>query len=101
MEVVWPSGAALRGEAPNHPQLHWLKIVVVNVGGKVAARSRQGRGGEMRAGAQPPALFTPRELASPPSAMRLRRTCGRGRTRSAAPSRGHRGGRMQGKLVVK
>ena len=26
---VWPSGVALRGEASNRPQLHWLKTVVV------------------------------------------------------------------------
>jgi hypothetical protein len=37
MEVGWPSGAALRGEASNRPQLHWLKTVVVNVVGKGAA----------------------------------------------------------------
>jgi hypothetical protein len=34
MEVVWPSGAALRGEASNRPQVHWLKTVVLNVVGK-------------------------------------------------------------------
>ncbi len=34
MEVVWPSGIALRGEVSNRPQLHWLKTVVVNVVGK-------------------------------------------------------------------
>ena len=50
MEVVWPSGAALRGEVPNHPQLHWLKTVVVNVVGKGAARSRQVRVGKMSDG---------------------------------------------------
>ncbi len=37
MEVVWPSGAALRGEASNRPQVHWLKTVVLNVVGKGAA----------------------------------------------------------------
>jgi hypothetical protein len=41
MEVVWPSGAALRGEASNHLQVHWLKTVVLNVVGKGATRSRQ------------------------------------------------------------
>ena len=41
MEVVWPSGAALRGEASSRPQVHWLKTVVLNVVGKVAARLRQ------------------------------------------------------------
>jgi hypothetical protein len=27
---VWPSGAALRGEASNHLMLRWLKTVVVS-----------------------------------------------------------------------
>lgn len=27
---VWPFGVALRGEAPNHLMLRWLKTVVVN-----------------------------------------------------------------------
>jgi hypothetical protein len=40
------SGAALRGEASNHPQLHWLKTVVVNVVGKVAALTAAGGGRE-------------------------------------------------------
>jgi hypothetical protein len=34
MEVVWPSGAVLRGMASNRPHLHWLKTVVENVAGK-------------------------------------------------------------------
>ena len=50
MEVVWPSGAALRGEASNRPQLHWLKTVVVNVAGKGATRSRQVWVGKMSDG---------------------------------------------------
>ncbi len=50
MEVAWPSGAALRGEASNRPQLHWLKTVVVNVVGKGVARSRQVWVGEMSDG---------------------------------------------------
>jgi hypothetical protein len=50
MEVVWPSGAALRGEASNRPHLHWLKTVVENVVGKGAARSRQVWVGEMSDG---------------------------------------------------
>jgi hypothetical protein len=50
MEDVWPSGAALRGEASNRPQLHWLKTVVVSVVGKGAARSRQVRVGKMSEG---------------------------------------------------
>jgi len=50
MEVVRPSGAALRGEASNRPQVHWLKTVVLNVVGKGAARSRQVRVGKMSDG---------------------------------------------------
>ena len=30
MEACWPSGVALRGEAPNRPVLRWLKTVVVS-----------------------------------------------------------------------
>ena len=30
MEVVRPSGIALRGEVPNRPVLRWLKTVVVS-----------------------------------------------------------------------
>ena len=30
MEACRPSGAALRGEASNHPVLRWLKTVVVS-----------------------------------------------------------------------
>ena len=56
MEDVWPSGAALRGEASNRPQLHWLKTVVVNVVGKGAARSRQVRVGKMSDGREPSAV---------------------------------------------
>jgi hypothetical protein len=47
MEVVWPSGVGLRGQASNHPQLHWLKTVVVSVVGNVVTRSRQVWVGEM------------------------------------------------------
>jgi hypothetical protein len=54
MEVVWPSGVALRGEAPNHPQLHWLKTVVVNVVGDVAAGPRQVWAGKMSDGPEGP-----------------------------------------------
>jgi hypothetical protein len=56
MEVVWPSGAALRGEASNRPQLHWLKTVVVNVVGKGVARSRQVWVGKMSDGREPSAV---------------------------------------------
>jgi hypothetical protein len=31
MEDCWPSGVGLRGQAPNHPELRWLKTVVVSV----------------------------------------------------------------------
>ena len=50
MEVVRPSSVGLRGRALNHPQVHWLKTVVLSVVGKVAARSRQVWVGEMSDG---------------------------------------------------
>ena len=50
MEVVWPSGIALRGEVLNRPHLHWLKTVVENVVGKGATRLRQVRIGKMSDG---------------------------------------------------
>ena len=56
MEVVWPSGVALRGEASNRPQVHWLKTVVLNVVGKGAARSRQAWVGKMSDGREPSAV---------------------------------------------
>ncbi len=56
MEVGWPSGAALRGEAPNRPQVHWLKTVVLNVVGKGAARPRQVRVGKMSDGRESSAV---------------------------------------------
>jgi len=31
MEDGWPSGVGLRGLASNHPELRWLKTVVVSV----------------------------------------------------------------------
>ena len=27
---LWPFGASVRGEGPNHPMLRWLTTVVVN-----------------------------------------------------------------------
>ena len=56
MEVVWPSEAALRGEASNHLQVHWLKTVVLNVVGKGAARSRQVGVGKMSDGRESSAV---------------------------------------------
>jgi hypothetical protein len=56
MEVCWSSRVALRGEALNHPELHWLKTVVVNVAGKGAARLRQVRSGKMSDGRKPSAV---------------------------------------------
>jgi hypothetical protein len=56
MEVVWPSGIALRGEVPNRPHLHWLKTVVENVVGKGGARSRQVRVGKMSDGRESSAV---------------------------------------------
>lgn len=46
MEDVWPSGVALRAEAPNHPEGRWLKTVVSNVVGKGAAKTASGVGRE-------------------------------------------------------
>jgi hypothetical protein len=50
MEVCWPFRAALRGEALNHLELHWLKTVVVSVAGKGVAGPRQVRSGKMSDG---------------------------------------------------
>ena len=57
IEVVWPSGAALRGEASNHLQVHWLKTVVLNVVGKGAARPRQVWVEKMSDGRKPSAVY--------------------------------------------
>jgi hypothetical protein len=56
MEVVWPSGAALRGEASKRPHLHWLKTVVENVVGNGATRSRQLWVGKMSDGRESSAV---------------------------------------------
>jgi len=56
MEVVWPSGAALRGVASNRPHLHWLKTVVENVVGKGATGSRQVWVGKMSDGRESSAV---------------------------------------------
>jgi hypothetical protein len=50
MEVVRPSSVGLRGQTLNHPQVHWLKTVVLSVVGKVATRARQVWVGEMSDG---------------------------------------------------
>ena len=50
MEDGWPSGVGLRGQAPNHPELRWLKTVVVSVRGKARLdRVRWGPGRRPRA----------------------------------------------------
>jgi hypothetical protein len=36
MEACWPSSVVLRGRAPNHPVLRWLKTVVVSDRGEGA-----------------------------------------------------------------
>jgi hypothetical protein len=71
MEVVWPSGAALRGEASNRPELHWLKTVVVNVVGKGAARSRQVGVGKMSDGRESSAVDVSKagEMTSKPGLL--------------------------------
>ena len=56
IEVVWPSGIALRGEVPNRPQVHWLKTVVSNVVGKGVAGPRQVRVGKMSDGRESSAV---------------------------------------------
>ena len=56
MEVVRPSSVGLRGRALNHPQVHWLKTVVLSVVGEVAARSRQVWVGEMSDGRESSAV---------------------------------------------
>ena len=56
IEVAGPSGAALRGEASNRPQVHWLKTVVLSVVGKGVTRSRQVRVGKMSDGREPSAV---------------------------------------------
>src|SRR6266581_753922 len=68
----WPSRAALRGEALNHPELHWLKTVVVNVAGKGAAGSRQVTTGNRRPPPQRlgPAPPPPDDPAPDPAAHR-------------------------------
>jgi hypothetical protein len=43
---VWPPGAGLQGQAPNHPMLLWLRAAVVSDGEK-AAMSRQVSDGKM------------------------------------------------------
>jgi hypothetical protein len=39
---VWPSSAGLRGQALNHPELRWLKTVVVSVREKAHKRRQVG-----------------------------------------------------------
>ena len=39
---VWPFGVALRGEAPNHRVLRWLKTVVVSDTEKVQGMRQVG-----------------------------------------------------------
>jgi len=39
---VWPFGVALRGEAPNHHMLRWLKTVVVSDVEKAPERCQVG-----------------------------------------------------------
>lgn len=41
---VWPFGVALRGEAPNHHMLRWLKTVVVSDVEKASLGVRWGSG---------------------------------------------------------
>jgi hypothetical protein len=45
---VWPSGAALRGEASNHRLLRWLKTVVVSEAEKAHLMRQVGIGKTVR-----------------------------------------------------
>jgi hypothetical protein len=45
---VWPSGVALRGEAPNRHMLRWLKTVVVSDVEKAPVRRQVGIGKTLR-----------------------------------------------------
>jgi hypothetical protein len=56
MEVGWPSSVGLRGQALNHPQVHWLKTVVLSVVGKDAIRSHQVWVGKMSDGRESSAV---------------------------------------------
>ncbi len=51
MEESWPSEVCLQGPASNHPERHWLKTVVVSVGGKGRSKRfvRYGLGRRARA----------------------------------------------------
>ena len=54
----WPFGAALRGEAPNHRVLRWLKTVVVNDEEKAPSRCQVG----IRKASESESLLTCRNL---------------------------------------
>jgi hypothetical protein len=41
---VWPFGVGLRGQASNHPELRWLKTVVVSVREKAHSKRQVGTG---------------------------------------------------------
>ena len=41
---VWPFGVGLRGRASNHPELRWLKTVVVSVEEKAHVMRQVGTG---------------------------------------------------------
>jgi len=53
MKDWWPFGVALRGEASNHPEVRWLKTVVLSVGEKAGVRLRQVGTGKTNA-SEPP-----------------------------------------------
>ena len=71
MEAGWPSGVALRGEASNRPQVHWLKTVVLNVVGKGAARPCQVWVGKMSDGRKSSAVDVSKagKMASKPGSL--------------------------------
>ena len=70
MEVLWPFGVALRGEASNHLKLRWLKTVVVSVR-KRRRKSRQV--GIRKANASEPLMkCREKETTSKPGSMQSR-----------------------------
>jgi hypothetical protein len=56
MEACWPSGVVLRGRAPNHPVLRWLKTVVVSDRGEGALDASGGDREDVPESARPEVL---------------------------------------------
>jgi hypothetical protein len=71
MKDVRPFSVGLRGQALNHPLVHWLKTVVLSVVGKVVTRSRQVWVGEMSDGRKSSAVDASKriKMASKPGLL--------------------------------